>query len=150
MSCAEDGVEAWTMVDLSLVAANLTEVTPLTPRSGAPNNARRDWPNMGGGPPVIGRMNRTKFLAGLAAGALALTSIGPSFAQSTPALGSWLAGPDGKGASTIVGRVESPRPNQTVNAGANLLVSGWAADLTAAGWAGIDGIEVWNGAKDKN
>jgi hypothetical protein len=29
------------------------------------------------------------------------------------------------------------------------LVSGWAADTTAQGWAGISGIEVWNGDKTK-
>jgi hypothetical protein len=37
-----------------------------------------------------------------------------------------------------------------VSSGANLLVSGWAADTTATGWAGIDGVEVWSGAKDKD
>jgi len=90
-----------------------------------------------------------KFIAGLAALGLALSSIGPSFAQSAPVLGSWLAGPDGKGSSTIVGRIEAPRARQNVNNAANVLVSGWAADTTASGWAGIDGVEVWSGAKDK-
>lgn len=103
----------------------------------------------GGGPLVDAHTHRVKFFAGLTALGLALSSIGPSFAQSTPALGSWLAGPDGKGASTIVGRIESPRVRQNVNNAANVLVSGWAADTTAAGWAGIDGVEVWSGAKDK-
>jgi len=36
-----------------------------------------------------------------------------------------------------------------VSSGANLLVSGWAADTTAQGWAGISGVEVWNGDKTK-
>jgi len=97
------------------------------------------------------RIHRTKFLTGIAATCLALaSSIGPSFAQSGPVLGSWLAGPDGKGTSTIVGRIEAPRSRANVNNGANLLVSGWAADTTAAGWAGIDGVEVWSGASDKS
>jgi hypothetical protein len=97
------------------------------------------------------RTHRTKFLTGIAATCLALTSsIGPSFAQSGPVLGSWLAGPDGKGSSTIVGRIETPRSRATVNNAANLLVSGWAADTTASGWAGIDGVEVWSGASDKS
>jgi len=65
-------------------------------------------------------------------------------------LGSWLAGPDGKGSSTIVGRIEAPRTRANVNNGSNLLVTGWAADTTAAGWAGIDGVEIWNGASDKS
>src|SRR5579859_6627839 len=97
------------------------------------------------------RTHRTKLLTGIAATCLALTSsIGPSFAQSGPVLGSWLAGPDGKGSSTIVGRIESPRTRATVNNASNLLVSGWAADTTASGWAGIDGVEVWSGASDKS
>jgi hypothetical protein len=96
------------------------------------------------------RIHRTKFLTGIAAACLALSSIGPSFAQPAPVLGSWLAGPDGKGSSTIVGRIDAPRPRVKVNNGSNLLVSGWAADTTATGWAGIDGVEVWSGASDKS
>jgi len=80
---------------------------------------------------------------------LALTTIAPSYAQSAPTLGSWQAGPDAKGTNTYVGRIEAPRAGQNVTAGANLLVSGWAVDTTAAGWAGFDGVEVWRGAKDK-
>jgi hypothetical protein len=68
-------------------------------------------------------------------------------AQSGPVLGSWLAGPDGQGPSTIVGRVETPSRNQNIASGASVLVSGWAADTTAAGWSGIDGVEVWSGPK---
>jgi len=48
-----------------------------------------------------------------------------------------------------VGRIDTPRPRQNISTGANLLVSGWAADTTAQGWAGISGVEVWSGAKDK-
>jgi hypothetical protein len=78
-----------------------------------------------------------------------LASIGPSFAQTAPAptLGSWLAGPDAQGSSTIVGRIDTPGARRSVNAASNLLVAGWAADTTATGWAGIDGVEVWSGAK---
>jgi hypothetical protein len=64
-------------------------------------------------------------------------------------MGSWLAGPDGTGPSTYIGRVETPRAAQNVNPGSSLLVTGWAADITAEGWSGIDGVEVWSGAKDK-
>jgi len=63
--------------------------------------------------------------------------------------GGWAAGPGAAGANTIVGRIETPRPRQNVSSGANLLVSGWAADTTAQGWAGISGVEVWNGDKAK-
>jgi len=61
----------------------------------------------------------------------------------------WTAGPDGAGANTIVGRVETPARTQNVANGANVLLSGWAADTTAQGWAGIDGVEVWSGDKSK-
>jgi len=98
---------------------------------------------------LIGRTHRLKLLTGVAAAGLALSSIGPSFAQSTPVLGSWLSGPDGQGPSTIVGRIEAPAKGAVLNPGSNLLVSGWAADTTASGWAGIDGVEGWSGAKDK-
>jgi len=97
-----------------------------------------------------GRSYRLKLVTGVAAACVALSSIGPSLAQPTTTLqGSWLAGPDGQGPSTIIGRIEAPRNNQKAVSSSNLLVSGWAADTTAAGWAGLDGVEVWSGAKDK-
>jgi hypothetical protein len=64
-------------------------------------------------------------------------------------MGSWSAGPDASGSGTFIGRVETPRAGQNINPGSSLLVTGWAADVTAQGWAGIDGVEVWSGAKDK-
>jgi hypothetical protein len=53
------------------------------------------------------------------------------------------------GTSTIIGRIEAPRSRQNINPASSVLVTGWAADTTARGWAGIDGVEVWTGAKDK-
>jgi len=91
---------------------------------------------------VIGRTHRLRLLTGLAAVSVALTTFGPSYAQTAPAMGSWQAGPDAQGPSTIVGRPETPRAGQSLNPATNLLVSGWAADTTAQGWAGIDGVEV--------
>jgi hypothetical protein len=96
------------------------------------------------------RTHRLKLLTGLGAAAcLVLTTIGPGFAQSAVPMGSWLAGPDGVGTSTIIGRVEAPRARQNINPASSVLVTGWAADTTASGWTGIDGVEVWSGAKDK-
>ena len=100
-------------------------------------------------PIVNGRTYRLKLLTGLSAIGLALTMVGPSYAQSAPTLGTWLAGPDAVGSSTIIGRIEAPRANARVNAGSSLLVSGWALDTTASSGSGIDGVEVWSGAKDK-
>jgi len=62
-------------------------------------------------------------------------------------LTNWSAGPSAQGSSTYIGRVETPRIGQIVNTGNGLLVSGWAADVTAQGWAGIDGVEFWSGAQ---
>jgi hypothetical protein len=98
---------------------------------------------------VDARTHRVKFFAGLAALGLALSSLAPSYAQSAPVLGSWLAGPDAKGSSTIIGRIEAPGARRSVSDATNVQVTGWAADTTATGWAGIDGVEVWAGAKDK-
>lgn len=94
-----------------------------------------------------GRSLRITLLATTAALSAALSSLAPTMAQSGPVLGSWLAGPDGQGSSTIVGRIEAPSRNQNVLNGASIQVAGWAADTTAAGWSGIDGLEVWSGPK---
>jgi len=89
-------------------------------------------------------------LFGLAAAILALTSVAPGFAQSAPsASGTWTAGPDAAGANTYVGLVEAPKAGASVASGANLLVTGWAADTTATGWAGFDQMQVFSGARDK-
>jgi hypothetical protein len=98
---------------------------------------------------VNGRTYRLKLLTGLSAIGLALTMVGPSYAQSGPTLGTWLAGPDAVGSSSIIGRIEAPRPNARVNTGASLLVSGWALDVNSTSGSGVDGVEVWAGAKDK-
>ena len=89
-------------------------------------------------------MCRPRLLAGVAATCIALSSISPSVAHAGFE-GAWVAGVEATGASTIIGRIEAPRARQSVKSGANLLVSGWAADTTASGWSGIDGVEVWSG-----
>jgi hypothetical protein len=82
---------------------------------------------------------------------LALATIVPAYAQTAPAgvKGVWTAGPGATGPDTYLGMVESPRTGSTIHSGANLLVSGWAADITATGWAGIDQVQVYNGDRTK-
>jgi len=92
---------------------------------------------------------RFTLFASVAAVSAALVSLAPVAAQTVPAGATWTAGPDAKGSNTIIGRVEAPTRTQNVAAGASMLVSGWAADTTAQGWAGISGVEVYSGAKDK-
>jgi hypothetical protein len=122
---------------------------------------------------------RPKLIAGLVAAVLALSTIAPGFAQSSPSSGGnttppgsnvagtlpsgptntagnsggvtssggWIGSSDAQGANTYIGHVESPKAGQNVSAGSNLLVSGWAADTTAQGWAGFDQMQVYNGDK---
>jgi len=72
----------------------------------------------------------------------------PIFAQAAPGSASWAGGPGAAGDNSYVGRIETPRARQSLSGGANLLVSGWAVDTTARGWAGFDSMEVWTGTKD--
>jgi hypothetical protein len=73
-----------------------------------------------------------------------------SLAADVPPASTWVKGPNAVGDNTYVGEIEAPRINQNVFEGANLMVSGWAADKSARGWAGFDAIEVWSGAKDSD
>jgi hypothetical protein len=59
--------------------------------------------------------------------------------------GGFIAGPNANGDDTYIGMIEAPRTNQRIAGGANLLVSGWAADTTANGWSGFDQVQVYNG-----
>lgn len=83
-----------------------------------------------------------------------MASVLPSYAQGAPTTGGgttglWTGGPDSAGPNTYVGRIEAPRARATIQAGANLLVSGWAADTTARGWSGFDQMQVYNGDRTK-
>jgi hypothetical protein len=82
-----------------------------------------------------------------AGGGTAPNAVPVSAPAPAPVLTNWSAGPSAQGSSTYIGRVETPRIGQIVNTGNGLLVSGWVADVTAMGWAGIDGVEAWAGDK---
>src|SRR5262249_7415522 len=82
--------------------------------------------------------------AGSSAGAAPTAPTGAAPAPA-PVLTNWSAGPGAAGNSTYIGRLETPRIGQVVNTGNGRLVSGWAADVAAQGWAGIDSVEVWAG-----
>jgi hypothetical protein len=61
---------------------------------------------------------------------------------------SWIAGPGAVGASTYLGAIDSPQPNQSVVIGRSLHISGWVVDTTAQGWTGIDEVRVYLGQID--
>ncbi|HEY1293033.1 MAG TPA: hypothetical protein VGJ60_08145 [Chloroflexota bacterium] len=82
---------------------------------------------------------------------LALATSMPTYAQSAPAgvSGVWTAGPDANGPDTYFGKIDAPRAGATVQSSAGVLVSGWATDTTAAGWAGFDQMQVYKGDREK-
>lgn len=94
---------------------------------------------------------RSTLVLGVVAACLTLASSVPTYAQPAPTgvSGGWLAGPNAAGNNTYVGRLETPRAKQNVADGANLLISGFAADTTAKGWAGFDQLQVYNGDRTK-
>jgi hypothetical protein len=94
--------------------------------------------------PSYAQQGQSGSQAGSAAGAAPTAQPAPP-PPPAPVLTNWSAGPDAQGSSTYVGRVETPRIGQVVNTGNGLLVSGWVADVTPQGWAGIDGVQVWAG-----
>lgn len=59
----------------------------------------------------------------------------------TPAAGA--AGP-----SSLAGFVESPAQGQAVTGSGTFVVRGWVVDLTAAGWSGVDRVEVYDGSAE--
>jgi hypothetical protein len=58
----------------------------------------------------------------------------------------WTAGPNAGGDDTYDGYIDLPANGSTVAAGSSLLVGGWVVDKTAQGWAGIDDVQVLQGA----
>src|SRR5262245_41034404 len=74
----------------------------------------------------------------------------PALPVSSTALAdeSWIAGPDAVGASTYLGAIDGPQPNESVVIGRPLHISGWVVDTTAQGWTGIDEVRVYLGQMD--
>lgn len=89
---------------------------------------------------------RVGAIAVLAVSSLALLVIpGPAALAQSSSLNSFAPGPGATQANTYVGNVDTPAPYSTVNTAINQLVSGWALDTTAQGWAGFDQVQVYNG-----
>jgi hypothetical protein len=67
----------------------------------------------------------------------------------SPALaagGGWAAGPGAIGENTYTGYIDLPADGSTIAPGTSLLIGGWVVDTTAQGWAGIDGVQVFDGS----
>ncbi|HEY1298460.1 MAG TPA: hypothetical protein VGJ60_35705 [Chloroflexota bacterium] len=90
-------------------------------------------------------MNRiaVRALAGLCLLAAQLLLVLPASAQAVSlTTTTWLPGPNSTGLSTLSGTVDQP---QSATKGQ---LNGWVVDTTAAGWSGIDAVQVWNGLMD--
>jgi len=73
----------------------------------------------------------------LAAPALAQLVVGPG----------WSQGPGAAVDNTLIGAIDLPGDN-TVSTDSPFLVAGWVVDRSAQGWAGVDGVQVFNGLID--
>lgn len=80
----------------------------------------------------------------LALGGFALGAA-PSAAQSAGP-GTFAPGPGAGSTNTYSGRIEAPAANAMIPQSQTLLVTGWACDTTAQGWAGFDQVQVYTGA----
>lgn len=77
-------------------------------------------------------------LGGLAIG------VAPTSAQ-TAGPGTFAPGTGAGSTNTYSGHIDAPTANQTVTQGQALLVTGWACDTSAQGWAGFDQVQVYSG-----
>src|SRR5437879_4925344 len=92
------------------------------------------------------RFNSAKasvFLASCLVLVLALAPV-PGLAQTA----GWQPGPDGVLDNTYVGFIDQPTAGATVPGSGPFAVTGWVADMTAQGWAGIDNVQVYLGTID--
>src|SRR5258708_35825354 len=92
------------------------------------------------------RQFRRTLIAWLGLAGLLGALIGPASALADP-VASWTAGPGGILDPTYDGYIDIPNLNSTVPTG-SLTVARWFVDKTAAGWAGADDMQIWQGTID--
>jgi hypothetical protein len=67
-------------------------------------------------------------------------------AQEVEGGGGWSPGPGAGGDNTYQGFIDQPPAGAGILLGASFRVTGWAVDMAAEGWAGIDDVQVLNGS----
>src|SRR5690242_20097652 len=77
---------------------------------------------------------------------LSLAGTTPVAADVIPGAGDWQPAAGAAGDNTYEGFIDQPQAGSTIAAGAPFHVSGWAVDMSADGWAGIDGMQVLLGS----
>jgi hypothetical protein len=82
----------------------------------------------------------------LAAAACALSLAPPAAAQQVPGADGWSPALGAAGDNTYQGFIDRPGPGASIPLGSLFHVSGWVVDTAAEGWAGIDDVQVLNGA----
>jgi hypothetical protein len=79
---------------------------------------------------------------------LLLMAVAPR-AAAADAASPWTPGPNASGDDTYVGFIDTPLAGATVTPNSTVVISGWAVDQTAAGWSGIDDMQVYLGLQDQ-
>src|ERR1700730_3767731 len=82
----------------------------------------------------------------LAATVCALSVAPPVAAQQVPGADGWSPAAGAAGDNTYQGFIDQPSAGASIPLGSLFHVSGWFVDTAAQGWAGIDDVQVLNGA----
>jgi hypothetical protein len=61
----------------------------------------------------------------------------------------WTAGQNAVGNDTYSGFIDTPATGSTITRNSKVVVQGWVVDRTAAGWTGIDGVQIYLGLPDQ-
>src|SRR5207253_5832566 len=81
---------------------------------------------------------------------LALTTLAPAATRAAAdAASPWLPGPNAVGDDTFTGFIDAPAVGAMVVPSATLVVRGWIVDRTAAGWSGVDDVQIYLGLQDQ-
>jgi hypothetical protein len=79
---------------------------------------------------------------------VALLAATPTFAQQPQGPAGWQPGQGATGDNTYLGVIDTPSNGSNVSLNGPLNVNGWFVDTTAAGWAGVDDVQVFLGTMD--
>jgi hypothetical protein len=70
----------------------------------------------------------------------------PVAAQEVPGGGGWSPAAGADGDNTYEGFIDQPAAGASIPLSSSFRVRGWAVDMAAEGWAGIDDVQVLNGS----
>ena len=79
---------------------------------------------------------------------LVLSLLGPATLRAGADNG-WTAGPSAVGDNTYIGFIDTPATGTTFLPNSMVVVQGWVVDQSAAGWTGIDQVQIYLGLQDQ-